>query len=107
MIIYSGLFTVIVALLIVAGVCLGLLIALAIFILGKRGSSPSPINNTTTPVNPNKRIVDTTMKMTVGLMAIVFAAQLVPIETNWLYASILLAGGLVIVILSWIQFRRI
>jgi hypothetical protein len=47
------------------------------------------------------------MAMTVGLMAIVFAAQLVPIETNWVYATILLVGGLAVVILSWVQFRRI
>jgi fatty acid desaturase len=96
-----------VALLIVAGVCLGLLIALAVSILGRRSSSQSPINNTTTPVNPNKRIANCTMAMTVGLMAIVFAAQLVPIETNWVYATILLVGGLAVVILSWVQFRRI
>lgn len=107
MIIYSGLLTVIVALLIVAGVCLGLLIALAVFILGRRSSSPSPVNNATTPISPSKRIADTTMKMTVGLMAIVFAAQLVPIEKNWVYATILLVGGLAVVILSWVQFRRI
>ena len=107
MILYSGLFIVIVALLIVTGVCLGLLIALVVFTLGRRNSSPSTTTNTTTPVNQSKRIADATVKMTVGLMAIVFAAQLVPIETNWVYATILLVGGLGVVIGSWIQFRRI
>ena len=107
MVIYSGLFTVIVALLIVAGVCLGLLIALAVSISGRRSSSPSPINNTTTPVDPNKRIANCTMAMTVGLMAIVFSATLVPIEKNPVIATILLIGGLVIIALAWFQFRRI
>lgn len=107
MILYNGLFIVIVALLIVAGICLGLLIALVVFTLGRRNSPPSTTTNTTTPVNQGKRIADATVKMTVGLMAIVFAAQLVPIETNWVYATILLVGGLGVVIGSWIQFRRI
>ncbi len=106
MIIYNELPIVIVALLIVAGVCLGLLIALVVFTLGSRSSSPPLINNTPTPVNQSKRIADTTMKMTVGLMAIVFSATLVPVEKNWVFATILLVGGLVVV-LSYIQFRRI
>lgn len=107
MIIYNVFLIVIVALLIVAGACLGLLIALVVFTLGRRNSSPQPINNTPTPANQNKRIANCTMAMTVGLMAIVFAAKLVPIETNWVYASILLVGGLIIVVLSWVQFRKI
>jgi hypothetical protein len=107
MLLYNGLFIVIVALLIVAGVCLGLLIALVVFTLGRRSSSPSPTNNTTIPVNQSKRIADTTMKMTVGLMAIVFAAQLIPMETNRIAAAILVVGGLAVVFGSWIQFRRI
>jgi dipeptide/tripeptide permease len=107
MIIYNGLFIVIVALLIVAGVCLGLLIALVVFTLGRRSSSQSPTSDAPTPLNQSKRIADTTMKMTVGLMAIVFSATLVPVEKNWVFASILLVGGLVVVILSYIQFQRI
>lgn len=103
----NELFIVIVALLIMAGVCLGLLMALVVFTSGRRGSSPPLINDTPTPVNQSKRIANCTMAMTVGLMAIVFAARLVPIETNWVYATILLVGGLALVILSWIQFRRI
>lgn len=107
MITYNELSIGIVALLIVAGVCLGLLMALVVFVLGRRGSSPPLINDTPTPVNQSKRIANCTMGMTVGLMAIVFSAKLVPIEANSVYATILLAGGLVLAILSWVQFRRI
>ena len=107
MILHDGLFIVIVALLIAAGICLGLLIALVVFTLGRRNSSPSAAANTTTPVNQTKRIADATLKMTVGLMAIVFAAQLIPMETDRIAAAILVVGGLGVVIGSWIQFRRI
>jgi len=107
MTIYNVLSSAIVALLIVAGVCLGLLMALVVFVLGRRGSSPPLISDAPTPVNQSKRIANCTMGMTVGLMAIVFSAKLVPIETNWVYATILLVGGLVLAILSWVQFRRI
>ena len=107
MIIYNELSSAIVALLIMAGVCLGLLIALVVFTLGRRSSSPPLINDTPTPVNQSKRIASTTVAMTVGLMAIVFSATLVPIEINPIAATILVIGGLVVVVLSWIQFRRI
>jgi hypothetical protein len=107
MILHNGLFIVIVALLIVAGVCLGLLIALAIFILGRRSSSPPPVSDTPSSPNQAKRIANCTMAMTAGLVAIVFAAELVPIEPNHLYAAILVIGGLAVVIGSWIWFRRI
>jgi len=111
MIIYNGLFLVTVALLIVAGVCLGLLIALVVFTLGRRSSSPPLINDTPTPVDQSKRIAKRiasyTTAMTVGLMAIVFSATLVPVGQNPLFATILLVGGLVVVVLSLVQFRRI
>ena len=107
MIIYNGLFIVTVALLIVAGVCLGLLIALVVFTLGRRSSSPPLINDTPTPVDQSKRIASYTTAMTVGLMAIVFSATLVPVGQNPLFATILLVGGLVVVVLSLVQFRRI
>lgn len=104
---YNEMFIVIVALLIVAGICLGLLIALAIFILGRRGSSPPATNDTPTPINQSKRIANSTVTMSVGLMAIVFSATLVPIEKDPVIATILLVGGLVIIALAWFQFRRI
>ena len=56
MILYSGLLIVVVALLIVGGICLGLLIALVVLASGKRNSSPSPTSDSTTPVNQSKRI---------------------------------------------------
>ena len=110
MILYNGLFIVIVALLIVAGICLGLLIALVVFTLGRRSSSPPPSNDTPASLNQSKRIANSTMSMTVGLMAIVFAATLIPIEknwVNWVFAAILVVGGLVVVVRSYIAFQRI
>lgn len=106
MITYNELSIGIVALLIVAGVCLGLLMALVVFTLGRRSSSPSPVNDTPTPVNQARRIARYTMAMTAGLVAIVFAAELIPMETNRIAAAVLVVGGLTVVVLSWVQFRR-
>ena len=107
MVICNELSIVIIALLIVVGVCLGLLIALVVFTLGRRTSPPPPVSDVSSPPNQAKRIANCTMAMTAGLVAIVFAAELVPIETNPLYAAISLIGGLAVVIGSWIWFRRI
>lgn len=107
MILYNGLFIVITALLIVAGVCLGLLIALAISILGKRGSPPSPTNDTQTPINQSKRIANSTVAMGAGLTAIVFSANLIPIKENPVLGTIVLVIGLAAIAWAWIQFRRI
>lgn len=104
---YNELFIVIVALLIVAGICLGLLIALAIFVLGRRSSSQLPITGTPTSIDRSKRIANFTVMMSVGLTAIVFSANLVPIEKNSLFCAILLVGGLAVVALSWFQFPKI
>lgn len=104
---HHDMFIGIVALLIIAGICLGLLIALVVFILGRRGSSPPPNNDTPAPVNKSKRIANSTVTMGVGLTAIVFSATLVPVEKDPVMATILLVGGLVIIALAWFQFRRI
>lgn len=104
---YNEMFIVIVALLIVAGICLGLLVALAVFILSRRGNPPPPTNDTSPPTNQSKRIADSTVTMSVGLMAIIFSATLVPIEENPVIATILLVGGLGVIALAWFQFRRI
>jgi dipeptide/tripeptide permease len=88
----SGLLIVIVALLIVAGICLGLLIALVVFTSGRRNSSPAPVNDTPAPANQARRIANCTMAMTAGLVAIVFAAELIPMETNRIAAGILVVG---------------
>ena len=103
---------VVIALLIVASVCLGLLIALAVFILSRPGSCPSPTTRPTasdaaSPADQNKRIANCTVAMSAGLVAIVFAANLVPIGQDRVTAGILLAVGLVVIGLSWYQFRRI
>lgn len=107
MTLYNELFIVIVALLIVAGVCLGLLIALVVFTSGRRSSSPPLTNDTPASVNQSKRIANSTMGMTVGLMAIVFSATLVPVDKDPVAATILVVGGLAVVVLSLVQFRRI
>lgn len=107
MALHSELFIIAVALLIVASVCLGLLVALAVFVLGGQRPVRSPANANPSSVTQSKIIADTTMKMTVGLMAIVFSATFVPMEANRFVAAVLVVGGLAVVILSWYQFRRI
>ena len=108
----SEVFMVVIALLIVASVCLGLLIALAIFILSRPGSCPSPTtrppaSDTSPPADRSKRIANCTVAISAGLVAIVFAANLVPIGQDWVTAGILLAVGLVVIGLAWYQFQRI
>jgi len=104
----NELFIVVVALLIVAGMCLGLLIALAISILSGRVSAKPPTTNSTpTLINQSKRIANSTVMMGAGLTGIVFSANLVPIEKNSWIAGILLVIGLTVIVLAWFQFRRI
>jgi energy-converting hydrogenase Eha subunit A len=68
----NELFIVVVALLIVAGICLGLLIALAISILsGRVSANPTITNGTPTPTNQSKRIANSTVMMGAGLTGIV------------------------------------
>ena len=108
----SEVFMVVVALLIVASVCLGLLIALAIFILSRPGNCPSPTtrqpaSDTPPPADRSKRIANCTVAISAGLVAIVFAANLVPIAHNSVIAGVLLAVGLAAIGLAWYQFPRI
>jgi hypothetical protein len=96
-----------VALLIVAGIGLGLLIALAIFILGRQGNSPPATTTRPPAINQSKRIADCTVAMSAGLTALVFAARLIPIEENPFIAAILLIFGIGAIIWAWFAFRRI
>ena len=101
-------FIVIVALLIFAGICLGLLIALAISILsGRISANPPATNSAHIPINQSKRIANSTVMMGAGLTGIVFSANLVPIEKNSWIAGILLMIGLAVIVLAYFQFRRI
>ncbi len=100
-------FILVVALLIADGICLGLLIALAISILGGRVSAKPPTNSAPIPINQSKRIANSTVMMGVGLTGIVFSVNLVPIEKNSWIAGILLVIGLAVIVLAWFQFRRI
>lgn len=108
----SEVFMIVVALLIVASIGLGLLIALAIFILGRPRNRPSPTTRPTasdapSPADQNKRIANCTVAISAGLVAIVFAANLVPIGQDRVTAGILLTVGVAVIGLAWYQFRRI
>lgn len=95
-----------IALLIIAGISLGILISLAIFILGKQDGTAQTSSASKAPVDRNKRIANLTVKMGAGLTAIVFSANLVSIEQDNILAAILLVIGLGVVVFSWIQFHK-
>jgi hypothetical protein len=105
---FNEILIVLVALLIVAGIGLGLLIALAIFILGRQGNSPPATTATPPAVNQSKRIANCTVAMSVGSSALFFlAASLVHIQEHLVIAIILCILAIAAILYAWVTFQRI
>jgi hypothetical protein len=103
----NEIFIVVVALLIVAGICLGLLIALAIFILRKQGNPPPVITTTPPASNQSKRIANSTVAMSAGLSLLILAVRMVIPDRNIGYIILFTVVGIGAVIYAWVNWTKI
>jgi len=104
---FNEILIVLVALLIVAGIGLGLLIALVIFIFGKQHNLPPATNEKRPAINQSKRIAYSSVALTAGFFALAFAATLIPIKQDLITASILVILGIGFVAVGLFYFRKI
>ncbi|MGA7678379.1 MAG: hypothetical protein WCA51_08445 [Dehalococcoidia bacterium] len=101
---------VLVALLIVAGICLGLLVALVIFILGKQRNLLPATNAKRPAINQRRRSLyssGASIAVGVGFAALVFASRLIPIKEDPNTAWVLIISGIIIVAIGLFCFSKI
>jgi hypothetical protein len=100
---YNEIFIVVVALLIIAGICLGLLIALALFILRKQDNPSSP----TPPANiQSKRIANSTVAMSAGLSLLILAVRMAIPDKSIGYIILFAVIGISAVIYAWVNWTK-
>jgi hypothetical protein len=107
---FNEIFIVLVALLIVVGIGLGLLIALATFILGNQRTSFPATNAKRPAINQRRRIAYSSVvsiAVSSGFTALVFASRLIPIKEDPLTAGILVVVGVIVIAMGLFFFTRI